>query len=133
MKTVLLASFLFPDKIDWFLNILKTKHNITKNQIFFFKNLNDETKIIVTFKFTLPENERINLRTLFPNPILIHKRGNAIYTINALNKLIEEQNTELLGNIDYKSVKIDWNSYQNKMILVSNDELSIINIKRIFL
>lgn len=131
MKTVLLASFLFPERLNWFYNHLKTNHNITKNQIFVYKNKDDESKVIVTFKFTLPEEKRVNLRELFPNPILIHKRGNALYTINALNKLIDDQNKELVGNIDYKTVKIDWNLYQNKFILVSNNELSILNIERI--
>lgn len=132
MKTVLLASFLFPDKLDSFLNNLKEQHNIIKNNVFIFKNLNDETKIIATFKFTISEDRRIDLKELFPNPILIHKRGNAIYTINALNKLIEEQNKDLIGNIDHKTIKIDWSLYQNKMILISKNELSIIDIKRIF-
>lgn len=133
MKTVLLASFLFPERLDWFLTHLNSKHNISKKQVFIYKNLDDESKIIATFRFTIPEgNKRIDFKELFPNPILIHKRGNAIYTINALNRLIEIQNKDLIGNIDYKSIEIDWNLYQNKLILISNDELSIINIKRIF-
>lgn len=131
-KTVLLASFIFPERLNWFLNYLNEKHNISKNYVFGYKNLDDLSKIIVTFKFKIPENTRPNFRELFPNPILIHKRGNAIYTINALNKLIEEQNKELIGNIDYKTITIDWNLYQNKLILISNNELSITNISRIF-
>jgi hypothetical protein len=69
---------------------------------------------------------------LFPSAVIIHKKGNAIYTINALNKLIEQLYPESIGNIDNKTIKIDWNEYQNKMILLNGEELTIFNINRVF-
>lgn len=131
-KTVLLASFLSPERLEWFLDYLETKFKITKKQVFVYKNLDDESKLIVTFKLQLIEGKKLNFKSLFPNPILIHKRGDAIYTINALNKLIETKNESLIGNIDYKSITINWDEYQNKLILVNNDVLTLFSIKRIF-
>ena len=131
-KTILLASFIFPERLDWFLGYLEDKFSIPKDKVFVYKNIDDESKLIVTFKFNLKDGKRINFKALFPSAILIHKKGNAIYTINALNKLIEHTQDGDMGNIDYKSVKIDWGNYQNKLILTNNNELSIFNIEKVF-
>src|ERR1035437_1595704 len=115
-KTILLASFIFPERIEWFLNYLDTKFKITKDKVFCYKNLDDESKVIITFKLTLPDGKYLNLKELFPSAITIHKKGNALYTINALNKMIDQRNGDSVGNIDNKSVIIDWNEYQNKLL-----------------
>lgn len=131
-KTILLACFIFPERVDWFLGYLKTKFGIEKEKVFCYKNLEDESKFIITFKLFIEEGKRLNLKELFPSAVPIHKKGNAIYTINALNKLIEEKSGNEYGNIDYKSFKIDWEEYQNKMILVNGKDLSILSIERVF-
>jgi hypothetical protein len=74
----------------------------------------------------------MNLKDLFPSAVPIHKKGNALYTINALNKLIDETHGTLEGNTDYKSIKINWDEYQNKIILLNGKELGIFNIERVF-
>jgi hypothetical protein len=131
-KTLLLATFIFPERLDWFLDFLENKFDISKNKVFVFKNLDDEAKVIVTFKLILKGGKRINLKNHFPNAIPIHKRGTAIYTINALNKLIELETDLELGNIDYKNHKIDWSKYQDSLILTNNNELRFYRIKRVF-
>tara|TARA_B100000963_G_C22287377_1_gene519822 strand:- start:226 stop:627 length:402 start_codon:yes stop_codon:yes gene_type:complete len=131
-KTILLASFIFPERLDWFLDYLENRFNIPKDRVFVYKNLEDESKVIVTFKFVIKEGRKLNLKNLFPNAIPIHKKGDCIYTINALNKLIELQSDGDLGNIDYKSVKINWDDYQGKLLLYSNNNLNISPMKRIF-
>lgn len=131
-KTLLIASFIFPERLDWFINHLETKFNIPNDMVFGYENLTDQSKIIVTFKLKVPQNKRLDLKNLFPNAILMHKRGEAFYTINALNKLIEKMSLDSIGNIDYKEVKIDWSEYQNKLILINNKELVFWDIKRLF-
>lgn len=131
-KTILIASFIFPERTDWFLDYLETKFNITKNKVFCYKNLDDDSKVIITFKITVPNGERLNFKDLFPNAVILHKKGNALYTINALNKLIDEKYPESKGNTDYKNVKIDWSEYQDKMITLNSENLSILNISRLF-
>ena len=129
-KTILLASFIFPERVDWFLNYLKTTFNV--DTVFCYKNLDDESKDILTFRLTINTEQPLNLKNLFPNAVIIHKKGDALYTINALNLLIQEKYPESVGNIDNKQIKIDWSEYQNKFILINNKELSIFNIKRVF-
>jgi len=131
-KTILLASFIFPERLEWFLDYLENKFSIARDKVFVYKNLDDESKLIVTLKFKLKEGNKVNFKALFPSAILIHKRGNAIYTINALNKLIESICEGDSGNIDHKSVKVDWHKYQNKLILSNNNKLAIFNINKVF-
>lgn len=131
-KTLLLASFIFPERVDWFLNYLEAKFDIKKDQVFCYKNLDDESKVIMTFRISKEEDKPLNLKELFPSAILIHKKGNALYTINALNKIIEDLHPESVGNIDNKNIKIDWSEYQDKLILVNNKELTFFNISRVF-
>lgn len=131
-KNILLASFIFPERLEWFLSYLEDKFGIKRENVFVFQNLDDESKLIITFKFILKENKKVNLNNLFPNAILIHKKGNAIYTINALNKLIEMENGSDVGNINYKNIKINWEDYQDKILLYNNNTLKISSIKRIF-
>ena len=131
-KNILLASFITPDKIDWFIDYLESEFLIPKNKVFVFKNLEDSSKLIVTFKFIISITKRVNFKDLFPNAILIHKKSNCIYTINALNRLIETEYISSPGNIDYKSIKINWEDYQDKIILINNNKLKISEIKRIF-
>ena len=131
-KSILLACFIFPERLDWFLSYLETKFNVTKDKVYCYSNLKDESKIILTFKLTLPEGKKIDLKNLFPNAVIIHKKGTAFYTINALNKLIESKIGDSIGNIDYKSYQVDWSEYQDKMILIDNKELIVLDLKRFF-
>tara|TARA_R110000782_G_scaffold263544_2_gene356232 strand:+ start:415 stop:816 length:402 start_codon:yes stop_codon:yes gene_type:complete len=131
-KKILLASFIFPERLEWFLTYLENKFDIPRETVFVYKNHDDESKLIVTFKFIIKDGKRINFKSLFPNAILIHKKGNTIYTINALNKLIESLEEGNIGNIDYKSIIIDWDQHQNKLILTNNGELVIFDIEKVF-
>ena len=49
------------------------------------------------------------------------KESNTMYTINALNKLIESLNG---GTLD-KSYQIEWGDYRNSMILTDGDGYKI--------
>ena len=130
MNKIIIASFIFPERLDWFLDYLKNKFGIEKDNIFIFKNLDDESKYIVTFKYKL-QGKRINLKSLFPGATPIHKKGMALYTINALNRLIDLDN-ESIGNIKHEEYQIDWDKYQNNLILLDNGVLVISKIIRIF-
>jgi hypothetical protein len=86
----------------------------------------------MTFKLIFREGNRMILKDLFPSTKPSHKKGNALYTINALNKLIDQTMSTSVGNTDYKSFKINWDEYQNKIILINNKELGIFSIERVF-
>ncbi len=131
-KTILLATFLPLNKLEWFISFLAEHHHITIDKLFIFKNKNDNTYII-TFKIELDSDIRINFKKEYPFSTPIHKKGNTLYTINALNKLIESKNDTPIGNVDYKSFIIDWSEYNDKIILVNDNILIINDLERIFL
>jgi hypothetical protein len=63
-KSILLTSFIFPERLDWFLNYLETKFNVTKDKVYCYNNINDDSKIILTFKLSLPEGKKIDLKNI---------------------------------------------------------------------
>ena len=53
------------------------------------------------------------------------KETNTLYTINALNEAIRENNGGMLD----KSFPIDWNLYQNSLLLTNDQGLNIVKTK----
>ena len=131
IKTITLASFVLNDKITSFKNYLNKKFKIEEKNIFEY-SFYDNEKTILTYRLYLNDGERINTRSFFPPTVIVHKKGECFYTINALNRLIESIHNLESGNVNHIDYKIDWDDYQNKLLTVKKSELKIINIKRIF-
>ena len=130
-KIITLASFVYTDKIESFINYLYKRFKIKEKNIFQY-SFEEDNKRILTFMVKIEGDTKVDTNSFFPPTIIVHKKGECFYTINALNKLIEKITDSSLGNINYQNVKIDWDHYQNKMIIVKNDELKIIDIKKHF-
>ncbi len=111
-------------------NYTKDVEDIIKNfdlidkKIFIFSNTNVPNDIYITFNI---EKSQVNLNKKHKNTISIHrkKETNTLYTLNAMNRLIEDEND---GVFD-KSFKLSWNLYQNSIILTNNPGVKIIHIK----
>ena len=141
-KSLLLATFLdiqedenYKVIIPDFINKLEDEFNIPKEKVFIIKNLTNDNQYIITFIIDVNVDDRINFKDIHESCIMIHKQrdSNTIYTINALNRLIEEQCGLSKGNINYKSIEIDWKKYRNCCILLKNGELVISKTRRIFI
>jgi hypothetical protein len=130
-KIITLASFVYTDKIESFINYLYKRFKIKEKNIFQY-SFEEDNKRILTFMVKIEGDTKVDTNSFYPPTIIVHKKGECFYTINALNKLIEKITDSSLGNINYQNVKIDWDHYQNKMIIVKNDELKIIEIKKHF-
>jgi uncharacterized protein YlzI (FlbEa/FlbD family) len=130
-KNITLASFVYQDKIGSFKNYLYKRFGIKEKNIFQY-NFEEVNKKILTFMVKVEQDQKVETSSFFPSTIIVHKKGECFYTINALNKLIEKISSHEVGNLDYKNVIVNWDDYQNKMILVKNDELKIIDIKKHF-
>jgi hypothetical protein len=70
-KSILLASFIFPERLDWFVSYLNTKFNIPKDKVFCYKNTEDESKLIV-----------IVIASLVVIKIIVRIRTVSIYLFN---------------------------------------------------
>jgi len=132
VKIMTLASFVIEDKVESFVKYLNKRFNLTPEKIFIYTSPEEKDKKILTFRVYLRDGKKINTKTFFPTTIIVHKKGECFYTINALNKLIDKEVGEDRGNINYKEYQIDWDNYQDKMLIVKNSELTIMDIKRNF-
>ena len=130
-KIITLASFVYLDKINSFKTYLGKRFKIKENNIFEY-SFDEKDKKILTFMVKLRQSEKVDTRSFYPPTIIVHKKGECFYTINALNKLIESMSDTERGNINHQDVKIDWDNFQNKMMIIKNDELKIFNINRDF-
>lgn len=128
-KVLLLASFLREDQISIFLKKLENKFDIKKENIFFFKDENGE--FVLTYRLYLGHEDKIDIKKELNKTIQIHKKGDTMFTINALNKLIEMESGTM--NINHKDYKIDWDKYKNKIILLKDNKLEITSVERIFI
>ncbi len=127
-----LASFVNEDKVESFVKYLNKRFNLSSEKIFIYTSPEEKEKKILTFRVYIRDGKKINTKTFFPTTIITHKKGECFYTINALNKLIDLEVGDDKGNINYKDYQIDWDKYQDKMLIVKNDELTIMDIKRNF-
>jgi hypothetical protein len=130
-KIITLASFVYLDKIDSFKKYLYNRFKILDKNIFQY-TFNEEDKKILTFMVRLNQGQRVDTNSFYPPTIIVHKKGECFYTINALNQLIEIISDTDSGNINHQDVKIDWDNYQNKMLIIKNEELKILTINRDF-
>jgi len=131
-KQIIIATFVEQSKLQWFYGFMEGRFNIKEKHIFRYVNVDNPDQDILTFRYLVSEDTKVNLSREFTNSLTIHKKGDCLYTINGLNRLIEALNPNVMGNIDYASFKIDWSEYQNKFITAFENELIINDIKRIF-
>ena len=130
-KSITLASFVYLDKIDSFKKYLFNRFGIDNDKIFQYI-CDEKNKKILTYRIYIKEDQKVNIDSFFPTTIITHKKGECFYTINALNLLIESLSDSEYGNINYKDFKINWDNYQNKIIIAQKGELKIMDIKRDF-
>lgn len=124
-----MVTFLNSKTLDGFLKFIHTKLGIKKDNIFLYKSLSGDDKIFATFRI-LGNYEKINLNNDIRNTSIIHKKGSTYYTINALNKLIEQTYNLDIGNIAHKDYSINWDEYQNMFILLINKGLVKIPVEK---
>lgn len=132
LRHILLASFIPSDRVEWFYGYMEGKHDIKRRDIFKYRQVGDDSVLILTFRFTINTDENVNFNKLFPNAMLIHKKGNALYTINGLNALIDSDNSGNMGNLNHSDIKVKWADYQNRIIMADGEKLRINEIERMF-
>ena len=127
-KTILLATFVNPNYLDKFLYKLYKKFGINKRSVFIFETEGED--LLLTYRLFIKEDERVDIRKEFRKTVQIHKKGMTFFTINALNSLIKKEFDLDDGNVNYSSYEIDWDKYQNKLILLKNNQLEILTLTK---
>ena len=121
MSNKLFCTFSSEQQLEDILSTIQTKYKIIYNKIFVLYSKSQD-EYICTYNV-----EFGNVSNFLENTILVHrkKESNTLYTINSLNRLIESLN----GGILDTNYKVNWNDYQNCILLTKGAELKRVNTK----
>lgn len=111
MKTQLLCTFAENDSLQDTLQKVRENYKIVYNYIYVLQNKTNLEELYITYNIDVEFRPPIQLE----NTILVHrkKQSNTLYTINALNQLIKEEN----GGVLDTSFSLDWEKFKNSIIL----------------
>jgi len=115
MKTQLLCTFTTKSELQQVLQEIRETYVIVYNYIYILQNKTDLDELYITYNINTEYRPTQPLR----DTILIHrkKESNTLYTINALNQLVKEEN----GGVLDKSFVIDWPKFRNSIILTNTE------------
>jgi len=124
-ETQLLCTFTTVDDLDQTVEEIKKAYTLAFNKIYLLENTEDSSQLVLTYNVNKTTS---NVKNPPASTISVHrkKQTNTIYTINAINKLIEEK----LGRLD-KSYRIDWDELQNTVLVTAYGKLKVVNTKLI--
>lgn len=124
-RGIIIGTFVRKNKILSFVETLKNDFNIKLDKVFIYSIDTNQREYLVTFKTFDKEKFIKNLN----NATVMHVKNGCLFSINALNKLIERDNEgSSQPNNEYI---VDWNKYKDKLIIITNGELSISNLAKI--
>ena len=118
----LLCTFTNSDEFQRIITEVGQFYEICKGKVFVFSNAKNPKEIYLTYNVFDLKKDAIK----FPNTILIHrkKQTNTIYTLNGMNRLIEQET----GSQNSKYV-LNWELYANSLILTNDTSVRIIPLK----
>ena len=122
LKTQLLCTFANSLNYIDVLKEIPNQYTLIDNKIFVFANETNLRELYLTFN--VEKNDRNNR---FKGTISIHrkKQTNTLYTLNAMNKLIADENN---GVYD-KNFQLSWELYKNSIILTNDIGVKIVPLK----
>ena len=115
MKTQLLCTFTTKGELQTTLQEIRERYHVVYNYIYVLQNKSNLEELFITYNIDTAYKPERQLE----NTILVHrkKQSNTLYTINALNELVKEENDGVLD----KNFMIDWEKFKNS-IIVTNTE-----------
>jgi len=122
---IIIGTFVKKNKILSFLETLKHGFKVNLDKVFVYSIDTNKYEYLVTFKTYDKERFIKNLS----NATVMHVKNGCLFSINALNKLIEKENSD--SDKPNNEYLIDWNKYKDKLIIQTNGELSLSNLSKI--
>jgi hypothetical protein len=104
--------------------MLKSQYKVNIDKTFVYDIDTNQYEYLVTFK-TMEKDAFIGK---LANATVMHVKNGCLFSINALNKLIETLND---GDTPNSEFVIDWSGYKDKLIIQTNGVLCISNITKI--
>lgn len=122
---IIIGTFIKKNKILSFLETLKHGFKVNLDKVFVYSIDTNKYEYLVTFKTYNKERFIKNLS----NATVMHVKNGCLFSINALNKLIEKENSD--SDKPNNEYLIDWDKYKDKLIIQTNGELSLSNLSKI--
>jgi len=124
MKRQLLCTFSTNEEYTSLLTTLRNFYIVSGNKFFVFQNSKMPNSVFLTYNVEITSGTSF---PKFPNTIGLHrkKQTNTLYTLNAMNILIAEEN----GGVFDNNFQLDWGLYSNCLILTGEVSVRIIPIK----
>ena len=119
----LLCTFTNSKEYNDIIQEIKNFYGVINGKIFLLCNVNNPKELYATYNVEVSQGNQLKFR----NTISVHRKKdtNTLYTLNAMNKLIAEENN---GVFD-KTFQLDWNLYRNSIILTSEVSVRIVSVK----
>jgi len=114
MRTQLLCTFTTDKSMRKTIDQIVDSYDILYNKIFVLKNVDSHYERLCTYNI-----ERNQDYSILKDTISLHRKKytNTLYTINALNHLIQAHNNGVLDT----TFQLDWEGYRD-CIMLTNDE-----------
>jgi hypothetical protein len=122
---IIIGTFVKKNKILSFLETLKHGFKVNLDKVFVYSIDTNKYEDLVTFKTY--DKQRF-IKNLSNATVMLVKTG-CLFSINALNKLIEKENSD--SDKPNNEYLIDWDKYKDKLIINTNGELSLSNLSKI--
>lgn len=123
-RGTIIGTFVKKNRILSFIENIKNDFKINLEKIFIYSIDTNPREYLVTFKTFDKEKFIKNLN----NATVMHVKNGCLFSINALNKLIDQEKDSSKPNNEYV---VDWDKYKDKLIIVTNGELTISNLTKI--
>ncbi len=113
MHSHLLLTFTNRDSVKDTIEEIYQTYHLVYNYIYILQDKQNMDELFITYNIDTDFHPETPLR----NTILVHrkKESNSLYTINALNELVKEENN---GTLDRNFI-LDWNKFRNMIILTN--------------
>jgi hypothetical protein len=121
---VIIGTFVKKNKILSFLETLRAGYGVKLDKVFVYYIDTNQSEYLVTFK-TFDKDKFIKK---INNATVMHVKNGCLFSINALNRLIEKEKGEEVPNNEYL---VDWDKYKDKLIILTGGELSISKLSKI--
>ena len=121
---VIIGTFVKKNKILSFLELLRTGYGIKLDKVFIYDIDTNQFEYLVTFKTFNKDRfiKKIN------NATVMHVKNGCLFSINALNRLIDQEKDDDAPNNEYV---VDWEKYKDKLIILTGGELSVSKLTKI--
>lgn len=121
---IIIGTFVRKNKILSFLETLRGDYGIKLEKVFVYEIDTNQSEYLVTFK-TFDKDRFIKK---ISNATVMHVKNGCLFSINALNRLIEKEKG---GNVPNNEYLVDWDKYKDNLIILTGGELSISKLTKI--